>query len=60
MWNPPNENQCITFEERSFPDGYPDSLMKKLHEHETTGDGEWNRFYHGLQSEEQNECPMAE
>eukprot|EP00975_Prorocentrum_lima_P042332 8895861-Prorocentrum_lima.AAC.1 len=34
--------------------------MKKLHEHDTTGDVQWNRFYHGLQTEENNKCPMNE
>eukprot|EP00975_Prorocentrum_lima_P070081 12929938-Prorocentrum_lima.AAC.1 len=29
MWNPPEKNECITFEERPFPDEHPDSLMKK-------------------------------
>eukprot|EP00975_Prorocentrum_lima_P032320 6787467-Prorocentrum_lima.AAC.1 len=60
MWHPPGNNDCITFEERSFPDEHPDSLMKKLHEHDTTGDVRWNRFYQGLQTEENNKCPMDE
>eukprot|EP00975_Prorocentrum_lima_P014122 3000215-Prorocentrum_lima.AAC.1 len=60
MRYPPDENDCSTFEERSFPDEYPDSLMKKLHEHHTTGDVQWDRFYHGLQTEEENKCPMDE
>eukprot|EP00975_Prorocentrum_lima_P004961 1079237-Prorocentrum_lima.AAC.1 len=34
--------------------------MKKLHEHDTTGDEEWNRFDHGLLTEEENKCPMYE
>eukprot|EP00975_Prorocentrum_lima_P044328 9292784-Prorocentrum_lima.AAC.1 len=60
MWNPPEEHGCFTFEERSTPSEHPDSLMKKLHEHDTQGDEEWNRFYLGLQIEEENQCPMDE
>eukprot|EP00975_Prorocentrum_lima_P043507 9134108-Prorocentrum_lima.AAC.1 len=60
MWNPPNEDECITVEERSFPSEHPDSLMMKLHEHDTQGDEEWNIFYLGLQTEEENTCPMEE
>eukprot|EP00975_Prorocentrum_lima_P021971 4625700-Prorocentrum_lima.AAC.1 len=45
MWNPPNEDECITFEERSFPHDHPDSLTRKLHGHDTTGDIQWNRKY---------------
>eukprot|EP00975_Prorocentrum_lima_P023052 4851562-Prorocentrum_lima.AAC.1 len=58
MWTPPEEHECITFEEMPFPDGHPDSRMKKLHEHDTTGDVQWNRFYYELQTEEENKCPM--
>eukprot|EP00975_Prorocentrum_lima_P050930 10670005-Prorocentrum_lima.AAC.1 len=39
---------------------HTDSLMKKLHEHDTQGDEEWNRFYLGLQTEEENKCPLEE
>eukprot|EP00975_Prorocentrum_lima_P027606 5802206-Prorocentrum_lima.AAC.1 len=60
MWNPPDENECITCEERSFPDEHPDSLMKKLYEHDTAGDVQRNRFYHGLRTEENNKCPKHE
>eukprot|EP00975_Prorocentrum_lima_P033092 6943931-Prorocentrum_lima.AAC.1 len=60
MWNPPDENECITFEERPLPDEHPDSLINKLHEHNTLGDLQWNRLYHGLQTEETNKCPMYE
>eukprot|EP00975_Prorocentrum_lima_P026102 5486225-Prorocentrum_lima.AAC.1 len=60
MWNPPDENDCITFEERSFPEEHSDSLMKKMHEHDTAGDMQWNRFYHGLQTSETSKCPMDE
>eukprot|EP00975_Prorocentrum_lima_P034112 7169110-Prorocentrum_lima.AAC.1 len=28
---------------RSFPDEHPDSLMMKMHGHDTTGDMQWNR-----------------
>eukprot|EP00975_Prorocentrum_lima_P037989 7991563-Prorocentrum_lima.AAC.1 len=58
MWNPPDEHECITFEERSFPDEHPDSHMKKLHEHDTAGDEDWNRFHYRLMTEEENKCPM--
>eukprot|EP00975_Prorocentrum_lima_P068739 12922307-Prorocentrum_lima.AAC.1 len=34
--------------------------MKKLHEHGTTGGEDWNRFHHGLLTEEVNKCPMEE
>eukprot|EP00975_Prorocentrum_lima_P024463 5142516-Prorocentrum_lima.AAC.1 len=60
MWNPPNQNDCITFEEGSFPDEHPGSLMKKMHTHDTTGDVQWNRFYHGLQTAETTKCPLDE
>eukprot|EP00975_Prorocentrum_lima_P052485 11001700-Prorocentrum_lima.AAC.1 len=60
MWNPPNENECITLEERTLPNEHPDSLMKKIHGHDTGGDVPWNRFYHGLQTEENNKCPLDE
>eukprot|EP00975_Prorocentrum_lima_P012308 2608314-Prorocentrum_lima.AAC.1 len=45
---------------RSFPDEHHDSIMKKLHEHDTPGDVQWNRFYHALQTEDNNKCPMDE
>eukprot|EP00975_Prorocentrum_lima_P010036 2137740-Prorocentrum_lima.AAC.1 len=60
MWNPPDENACVTFEERSFPDEHPDSLLKNMHEHDTTGDMQWNRLYHGLQTTETTQCPSDE
>eukprot|EP00975_Prorocentrum_lima_P016542 3509167-Prorocentrum_lima.AAC.1 len=60
MWSPPDEHDCITVEERSFPDEHPDSEMKKMHEHDTTGDIQWSRFYHGLQTNETTKCPMDE
>eukprot|EP00975_Prorocentrum_lima_P047084 9844519-Prorocentrum_lima.AAC.1 len=60
MWNPPDENYFITLEGRPFPDEHPDSLMKKMHEHDTLGDMQWSRFYHGLQTEETTKCPMDE
>eukprot|EP00975_Prorocentrum_lima_P004108 892173-Prorocentrum_lima.AAC.1 len=59
MWNPPDEDECITFEGR-MPDECPDSLMKKMHEHDTVGDVQWNKFHHGLQTEENNKRPMDE
>eukprot|EP00975_Prorocentrum_lima_P030672 6435274-Prorocentrum_lima.AAC.1 len=34
--------------------------MKKLHEHDTAGDVQRNRFHHGLQTEEESKCPMDE
>eukprot|EP00975_Prorocentrum_lima_P014161 3007792-Prorocentrum_lima.AAC.1 len=34
--------------------------MKKLHDHDTAGDVQWNRFYHGLQTEEKDKCPIYE
>eukprot|EP00975_Prorocentrum_lima_P040487 8500555-Prorocentrum_lima.AAC.1 len=37
-----------------------DSLREKLHEHDTAGDEDWNRFYRGLLTEEENKCPMDE
>eukprot|EP00975_Prorocentrum_lima_P008421 1798613-Prorocentrum_lima.AAC.1 len=60
MWNPPDEQERITFQERSFPDQHPDSLMKKMHEHDTTGDMQGSRLYHGLQTNETAKCPMDE
>eukprot|EP00975_Prorocentrum_lima_P054503 11428347-Prorocentrum_lima.AAC.1 len=60
MWNPPDDNECITVEEMPFPDEHPDSLMKKMHEHDTTGDMKWNRFYHGLHTHETAKCPLDE
>eukprot|EP00975_Prorocentrum_lima_P048240 10089471-Prorocentrum_lima.AAC.1 len=58
MWNPPEKEECITFEERSVPSEHPDSLMTKLHEHDTQGDEDWERFYLGVQTEEEIECPL--
>eukprot|EP00975_Prorocentrum_lima_P061781 12881878-Prorocentrum_lima.AAC.1 len=60
MWNPPNEDECITFEERSLADDHPDSLIKKLHEHDTSGDMQRNGFYHGLQTTDTLKCPLDE
>eukprot|EP00975_Prorocentrum_lima_P056679 11889226-Prorocentrum_lima.AAC.1 len=60
MWNPPDENGCIKFEERPFPDERPDSLRMEMHEHDTTGGMEWNRFHHGLQTTETTRCPLEE
>eukprot|EP00975_Prorocentrum_lima_P038354 8062610-Prorocentrum_lima.AAC.1 len=35
--------------------------MKKLHDHDTAGDEDWNRFHQGLLTEEEeNKCPMEE
>eukprot|EP00975_Prorocentrum_lima_P054100 11345623-Prorocentrum_lima.AAC.1 len=34
--------------------------MQKMHEHDTTGDMQWNRFYHGLQTTETSKCPLDE
>eukprot|EP00975_Prorocentrum_lima_P015017 3185053-Prorocentrum_lima.AAC.1 len=31
-----------------------------MHEHDTTGDMQWNRFYHGLQTAETTKCPLDE
>eukprot|EP00975_Prorocentrum_lima_P019531 4112363-Prorocentrum_lima.AAC.1 len=31
-----------------------------MHEHDTGGDVQWNRFYHELQTEENTKCPMDE
>eukprot|EP00975_Prorocentrum_lima_P031027 6515645-Prorocentrum_lima.AAC.1 len=60
MWRPPVEHDRITVEERSFPDEHPDSLMKEMHEHDTPGDMQWSRLYHGLQTNDNNQCPMDE
>eukprot|EP00975_Prorocentrum_lima_P007297 1566080-Prorocentrum_lima.AAC.1 len=60
MWSPPDEHECITFEDRALLGEYPDSLMKRMHEHDTGGDVQWNRFYDGLQTEENNKCPLDE
>eukprot|EP00975_Prorocentrum_lima_P037715 7934676-Prorocentrum_lima.AAC.1 len=60
MWNPPDESVCITSEERSFPNEHPENLMKKLHAHDTTGDIQRNRFYHGLQTTGTSKCPLDE
>eukprot|EP00975_Prorocentrum_lima_P031266 6561335-Prorocentrum_lima.AAC.1 len=56
MWNP----QCITFEERSLPSEHPDSLMEKVHEHDTQGDEEWQQFYLGIQLGKEGDCPQDE
>eukprot|EP00975_Prorocentrum_lima_P065847 12905869-Prorocentrum_lima.AAC.1 len=48
------------FQERSLPDHHPYSLMKKLHEHDTTGDMQCNRFYDGLQTTDTLKCPLVE
>eukprot|EP00975_Prorocentrum_lima_P023862 5022372-Prorocentrum_lima.AAC.1 len=34
--------------------------MKKLHDYGTAGDVQWNRLHHGLQTDEDNMCPMDE
>eukprot|EP00975_Prorocentrum_lima_P020866 4390014-Prorocentrum_lima.AAC.1 len=44
----------------SFPAEHPDSLMKKMHEPDTTGDVQWNRFHHGLQTTETSKCTLDE
>eukprot|EP00975_Prorocentrum_lima_P068644 12921835-Prorocentrum_lima.AAC.1 len=60
MWNPPEEKECITFGERSLPSEYPDSLMEKFPEHDTQGDAEWQKFYLGVQTEKEGNCPVDE
>eukprot|EP00975_Prorocentrum_lima_P058827 12336282-Prorocentrum_lima.AAC.1 len=60
MWKPPDANGCITFEERPFPYEHPEPLMRKMHEHDTTGDLQWNLFHHGLQTAETAKCPLGE
>eukprot|EP00975_Prorocentrum_lima_P012036 2556118-Prorocentrum_lima.AAC.1 len=60
MWNPPEEKECITFEERSLPSEHPDSLMEKFHEYDIQGDEEWQKCYLGIQTGKEGECPLDE
>eukprot|EP00975_Prorocentrum_lima_P043251 9078895-Prorocentrum_lima.AAC.1 len=34
--------------------------MEKSHEHDTQGDEEWQKFYLGVQTENEGKCPLDE
>ena len=47
LWHPPEQNDTITFEERTLPNE-GDNLEQRILDFETLEDANWKRFYHGL------------